>query len=264
MREFAGMSNFEVWYARAGVKELQTQVADRLDAVGRKRLSRGLAKVRTRDNVRDFGKLTVTVDSERQITAAPPLVVPVRDLFPGAVEQDRLRHQIWELLRGYRRSLESDRRVLVEQFRAVDLARKVVGVGSVGTRCWIVLMLGRDEQDPLFLQVEQAGPSVLEGFAGASEYGNARQRVVAGQRLVQAASDIFLGWQRLTGFDGQQRDFYVRQLRDWKGSVEVDAMVPNGMRVYGELCGWTLARARARSGDRIAIAAGRVTGEGGV
>jgi uncharacterized protein (DUF2252 family) len=261
LREFAGMSNLEVWYARADVQELQTQAADRLDAVGRKRLSRGLAKARTRDSVREFGKLTATVEGERQITAAPPLVVPVRDLFPGAVEQDKLRDQIWELLRGYRRSLESDRRVLVEQFRAVDLARKVVGVGSVGTRCWIVLMLGRDEHDPLFLQVKEAGPSVLEGFAGASEYGNAGQRVVAGQRLVQAASDIFLGWQRLTGFDGQQRDFYVRQLRDWKGSVEVEAMVPNGMQVYGELCGWTLARAHARSGDRIAIAAYLGAGE---
>ena len=136
------------------------------------------------------------------------------------------------------------------------MARKVVGVGSVGTRCWIVLMLGRDESDPLFLQVKEAEQSVLAAFVGASKYANQGQRVVAGQRLMQASSDIFLGWQRIeAGLDGQQRDFYVRQLRDWKFSVDIETMVPRGMRMYGELCGWTLARAHARSGDRIAIAA---------
>ena len=136
------------------------------------------------------------------------------------------------------------------------MARKVVGVGSVGTRCWIVLMLGRDESDPLFLQVKEAEASVLSRFVGASKYTNMGQRVVAGQRLMQASSDIFLGWQRAeAGLDGQQRDFYVRQLRDWKFSMPIETMVPRGMRIYGELCGWTLARAHARSGDRIAIAA---------
>ena len=160
------------------------------------------------------------------------------------------------LIATYRRTLETDRRFLLEQFRFADLARKVVGVGSVGTRCWIVLMLGRDDADPLFLQVKEAEASVLSRFVGASKYANQGQRVVAGQRLMQAASDIFLGWQRVgAGLDGRQRDFYVRQLRDWKFSVDIETMVPRGLRMYGEVCGWTLARAHARSGDRIAIAA---------
>ena len=161
-----------------------------------------------------------------------------------------------KLIRGYRRTLETDRRHLLEQFRFVDLARKVVGVGSVGTRAWIALFLGTDEQDPLFLQVKEAQPSVLEQFVGKSEYSNCGQRVVAGQRLMQATSDIFLGWQHVApGLDGQERDFYVRQLKDWKGSFAFEAAVPAGAAAYGKACGWTLARAHARSGDRVAIAA---------
>jgi uncharacterized protein (DUF2252 family) len=164
--------------------------------------------------------------------------------------------QIKGLIAGYRRTLETDRRYLLEQYGYADMARKVVGVGSVGTRCWIILMLGRDESDPLFLQVKEAEASVLSRFCGASKYANMGQRVVAGQRLMQASSDIFLGWQRAeAGLDGQQRDFYVRQLRDWKYSIAIEDLPPRGMRAYGELCGWTLARAHARSGDRIAIAA---------
>ena len=164
--------------------------------------------------------------------------------------------EITDLLTKYRRTLETDRRFLLDEFEFADMARKVVGVGSVGTRCWIILLLGRDTDDPLFLQVKEAQESVLSHFAGASKYTNQGQRVVAGQRLMQATSDIFLGWQRVeAGLDGQQRDFYVRQLRDWKFSIDVQAMVPYGMQLYGELCGWTLARAHARSGDRIAIAA---------
>jgi uncharacterized protein (DUF2252 family) len=156
----------------------------------------------------------------------------------------------------YRRTLETDRRHLIERYEFVHLARKVVGVGSVGTRCWIALMLGRDGSDPLFLQVKEAEESVLSRYLGASEFTNMGQRVVAGQRLMQASSDIFLGWHRVpAGLDGRQRDFYVRQLRDWKFSIDIDAMVPGGMRMYGALCGWTLARAHARSGDAIAIAA---------
>ena len=159
-------------------------------------------------------------------------------------------------LREYRRTLEIDRRRLLERYEFVDLARKVVGVGSVGTRAWIALLLGRDERDPLFLQIKEAQPSVLEEFAGRSDYRNAGHRVVSGQRLMQAASDIFLGWLRVTeGLDGRRRDFYVRQLRDWKGSAEIEAMVPKGMGIYAEMCGWTLARAHARSGDPVAIAA---------
>ncbi len=164
--------------------------------------------------------------------------------------------QLLDLIAKYRRTLETDRRFLLEQFEFADMARKVVGVGSVGTRCWIVLLLGRDESDPLFLQVKEAQTSVLSRFVGASKYTNQGQRVVAGQRLMQAASDIFLGWDRTeVGLDGQQRDFYVRQLRDWKYSIPIETLEPRGMRIYGEACGWTLARAHARSGDRIAIAA---------
>jgi uncharacterized protein (DUF2252 family) len=160
------------------------------------------------------------------------------------------------LISKYRRTLETDRRYLLEQYQFVDVARKVVGVGSVGTRCWIVLMLGRDDADPLFLQVKEAEASVLSRFVGASKYANQGQRVVAGQRLMQASSDIFLGWQHIeAGLDNQPRDFYLRQLRDWKFSLDIETLIPGGMRMYGEVCGWTLARAHARSGDRIAIAA---------
>ena len=177
-------------------------------------------------------------------------------LLPGEADRAAFTAQLRSLIGQYRRTLETDRRYLLEQFEPCDMARKVVGVGSVGTRCWIVLFLGRDTADPLFLQVKEAERSVLSRFVGASKYANQGQRVVAGQRLMQAASDIFLGWQRTeAGLDGKARDFYVRQLRDWKFSLDVATMVPAGMRAYGEVCGWTLARAHARSGDRIAIAA---------
>jgi uncharacterized protein (DUF2252 family) len=166
-----------------------------------------------------------------------------------------VRAQLTDLIAKYRRTLETDRRYLLEQFEFCDMAHKVVGVGSVGMRCWIILMLGRDDSDPLLLQAKEAQPSVLSRFAGASRYTNQGQRVVAGQRLMQATSDIFLGWQRVEGgLDGGTRDFYIRQLRDWKFSLDIESMIPRGMRMYGELCGWTLARAHARSGDRIAIA----------
>ena len=160
-----------------------------------------------------------------------------------------------ELLRQYRHSLELDRRALLEEFQLRDLARKVVGVGSVGTRAWIALLMGRDSEDPLFLQIKEAEASVLEGFLSHSEFANHGQRVVVGQRRMQAASDIFLGWlHQPSGLDGNARDFYVRQLKDWKGSAVVEQMIPQGMNAYGRLCGWILARAHARSGDRIAIA----------
>ena len=191
-----------------------------------------------------------------RIITDPPLLVPVADLLPRQMDQEAFEAQIKDLIAKYRRTLETDRRYLLEQYEFADMARKVVGVGSVGTRCWIVLMLGRDESDPLFLQIKEAEASVLSRFVGASKYTNMGQRVVAGQRLMQASSDIFLGWQRIeAGLDGKQRDFYVRQLRDWKYSIAIEALIPRGMRIYGELCGWSLARAHARSGDRIAIAA---------
>ena len=215
-----------------------------------------MAKARTRDSMQEVAKLTHLVDGRPRIIADPPLIVPITDLLPKQMDQEAFEAQIKDLLAKYRRTLETDRRFLLEQFEFADMARKVVGVGSVGTRCWIILMLGRDESDPLFLQVKEAEASVLSRFAGASKYANQGQRVVAGQRLMQASSDIFLGWQRAeAGLDGQQRDFYVRQLRDWKYSIAIEDLMPRGMRIYGELCGWTLARAHARSGDRIAIAA---------
>jgi uncharacterized protein (DUF2252 family) len=200
-----------------------------------------------------FAKLTHEVDGRRRIIADPPLITPIEDVVAsstGGTGEEELRG----LIRSYRRTLETDRRVLLEGFEYLHAARKVVGVGSVGTRAWILLLQGRDAGDPLFLQAKEAQESVLERFVGKSRYSSCGQRVVAGQRLMQAASDIFLGWQSATGTDGQSRDFYVRQLRDWKGSADIDNMAANGMEVYARICGATLARAHARSGDRIAIA----------
>jgi uncharacterized protein (DUF2252 family) len=236
--------------------DLRQQFASQLKARQRKAVDKGLTKARTRDSMQEVAKLTHVVDGRPRIISDPPLLVPIDELVPGQSDRKALVSQLTDLVARYRRTLETDRRYLLEQFEFADMARKVVGVGSVGTRCWIVLMLGRDESDPLFLQVKEAEASVLSRFVGASRFANQGQRVVAGQRLMQASSDIFLGWQRIdAGLDGQPRDFYVRQLRDWKLSLDIETMVPRGMRMYGRLCGWTLARAHARSGDRIAIAA---------
>jgi hypothetical protein len=181
-----------------------------------------------------------------------PRPVQVEELFPQ-LESDALRESFHGLVRGYRRSLQTDRRHLLEEFQFVQIARKVVGVGSVGTRAWILLLVGRGNDDPLFLQAKEAEASVLEEFVGKSAYANHGERVVAGQHLMQAASDIFLGWQQVEGPDGVNRDFYVRQLRDWKGSFEVDESIPPGLTKYVGVCAQALARAHARSGDRIAI-----------
>jgi uncharacterized protein (DUF2252 family) len=256
MRVFAGMANLDVWYARADMDQLQAQFQSQLKARQRKAVTKGMSKARTRDSLQELSKLTHLVDGRPRIVADAPLIVPIDDLLPRQTDRKAFEAQITDLIAGYRRTLETDRRYLLDEFAFADMARKVVGVGSVGTRCWIVLMLGRDASDPLFLQVKEAEASVLSRFVGASKYHNQGQRVVAGQRLMQASSDIFLGWQRIeAGLDGQPRDFYVRQLRDWKFSVDIETMVPSGLRMYGELCGWALARAHACSGDRIAIAA---------
>jgi uncharacterized protein (DUF2252 family) len=212
-----------------------------------------MAKARTRDSMQAYEKLTHMVNGKPRIISDPPLIVPVEDIVSDRTEEEML-EAFHQLLRGYRRTLEPDRRKLVEQYRYVHLARKVVGVGSVGTRAWIMLLLGHDDNDPLLLQAKEAQRSVLEPFTGKSEYKNSGQRVVVGQRLMQAASDIFLGWQHVAGYDGVERDFYIRQLRDWKFSLDVGAMDPRGMAAYGRACGWTLARAHARSADRVAIA----------
>jgi uncharacterized protein (DUF2252 family) len=255
MRAFADMTNLEVWYAHADLEQLRQQAGGQLKARQRKAVDKGLAKARTRDSMQEVGKLTHLVDGRPRIISDPPLIVPIDELITDERDRKRFEGLTSDLVTGYRRTLETDRRYLLEQFEFCDMAHKVVGVGSVGTRCWIVLMLGRDTSDPLFLQVKEAQESVLCRYVGASKYANQGQRVVAGQRLMQASSDIFLGWQRITaGLDNQTRDFYVRQLRDWKFSLDYGAMVPRGMRLYGQLCGWTLARAHARSGDRIAIA----------
>jgi uncharacterized protein (DUF2252 family) len=255
MHDFAGMSQLDIWYAHADIDQLRVQMEAKLDARQRKLVAKGAAKARTRDSMQELAKLTTMVDGQPRIISDAPLLVPIEDLLDGP-RRTALESEVHSILSKYRRTLETDRRHLMEQYEFVHLARKVVGVGSVGTRCWIVLMLGRDGSDPLFLQVKEAEESVLSRFLGTSEFTNMGHRVVAGQRLMQASSDIFLGWHRVAaGLDGKQRDFYVRQLRDWKFSIDIDAMVPGGMRIYGELCGWTLARAHARSGDAIAIAA---------
>jgi uncharacterized protein (DUF2252 family) len=256
MRSFATMSNLDVWYAHIDTEALEAQFQLRLNKRQRKLVGKGLAKARTRDSMQEVAKLTHLVDGRPRIIGDPPLLVPIEDLTAGSEDLPGLEKQLPDLLAQYRRTLRSDRRYLLDQYEIAHVARKVVGVGSVGTRCWIVLMLGRDLSDPLLLQVKEAEKSVLERFTEPSRYAHQGERVIAGQRLMQASSDIFLGWQRTdAGLDGRSRDFYVRQLRDWKFSVDIEAMVPSGMRLYGKACGWTLARAHARSGDRIAIAA---------
>src|SRR3954451_24300014 len=257
--QFAGMRALEVWYARADLEALNGMVGNRLSKRSRKRLGKAVGKARGNDGLRAFNKLTVRAHGEARIMADPPLLVPIADLVPGAGRQE-IEQEIEGLLDGYRRTLGSDRRELLDQYRFVDLARKVVGVGSVGTRCWIALLQGRDGKDPLLLQIKEAQASVLKSevpkeMRQRSMSANEGERVVSGQRLMQAASDIFLGWQRVVGIDGQRRDFYVRQLRDMKGSAVVEEMVPDGMRLYGEACAWTLARAHARTCDAIAISA---------
>ena len=254
MRGFADMGTLDVWYARVHVDELLER-ATRLGTQDQvKRFEKNMAKARTKDSLKAFRKLTQVVDGSPRIASDPPLVVPVEELL-APDEHRRLEDFISEILRSYRRTLTGDRRRLLERFEYVHLARKVVGVGSVGTRAWIMLLLGRDADDPLFLQFKEAEASVLEPFLGKSVFDNHGQRVVEGQRLMQAASDILLGWIRATGIDGQKRDFYIRQLWDQKGSALVEVMDAKELAIYAELCGRTLAKAHARSGDAIAIAA---------
>ncbi|MGD0391611.1 MAG: DUF2252 domain-containing protein [Acidimicrobiales bacterium] len=262
----AGMSTLDVWYSRIDVVSLLADLEATAGSTGSRadkrmatRTARIMTKARTRDSLQALDRLTKVVDGRRRFISDPPLIVPIEELFPQ-LESDAIRDLLLQLLRSYRHSLQTDRRHLLEQFQFVQVARKVVGVGSVGTRAWVVLLVGRDNDDPLILQAKEAEASVLEEFVGKSGYASHGQRVVAGQHLMQAASDIFLGYQQATGPDGVDRDYYLRQLRDWKGSFEVEGAIPAGLTKYAEVCAQALARAHARSGDRIAIAAYLGTG----
>ena len=254
MREFAAQTFLDVWYAHL---DIEPAIAEFRSQVKAKRFKTGeklLAKAHTADSMKALGKLTAVVDGQRRIISDPPMIVPIEEVF-ASVQADAIYELLRTVLGKYRRTLQSDRRHLLEQFTMVQVARKVVGVGSVGTRAWVVLMEAGDGIEPLFLQAKEAQPSVLAAYCGRSKYNNEGERVVAGQHLMQAQSDIFLGWTRATGADGGARDFYVRQLRDWKFSVPIEQMLPEGMTVYAGLCGWTLARGHACSGDRVALAA---------
>jgi uncharacterized protein (DUF2252 family) len=252
MRRLAAMRDIDVWYTRLGVEELE-RLRDQVSAKRARTMDKTLAKAERKNSLRAFSKLTRRDGGSLRIVNDPPLIVPVEDLVDDDTEA--IEEKLVELINQYRSTLSGDIRLLADRYRYVHAAHKVVGVGSVGTRCWIVLLLGRDSDDPLFLQVKEAGRSVLEPYAAPSRFKNQGRRVVEGQRVMQAASDLFLGWLRAEGIDGRQRDFYVRQLWDGKASAEIDRMNAATLTIYARLCSWTLARAHARSGDRIAIAA---------
>jgi uncharacterized protein (DUF2252 family) len=252
MRGFASMRNLEVWYARLDVEAVLSEVEEG-DPKELKKVRKGIVKARSKDSLRALAKLTETVDGELRFRSEPPLLVPGEEVAEAAGAGDP-RPLVEKVIESYRESLPPDREHLLDGYRFRQIARKVVGVGSVGTRAWVVLLTGADDGDPLFLQAKEAEASVLEPYAGASRYRNHGRRVVEGQRLMQAASDIFLGWCPAAGLEGQ-RDFYVRQLWDWKRSAEVERLTPRGLELYARMCGWTLARAHARSGDRVEIAA---------
>jgi uncharacterized protein (DUF2252 family) len=251
MRGFAEMRDLEVWYARLDIAQISTWLEAKARRHELRVWRKGIAKAEHKDSLRALAKLTEEVDGQIRIRSDPPLILPVDELAPGSVDTGSL---LKDLLAAYRETLDHHRRHLAARYEYVHAARKVVGVGSVGTRAWVVLLTGRDGSDPLFLQAKEADESVLEEFAGRSSFSHHGQRVVEGQRLMQAAGDIFLGWVTGPGVDGKQHDFYVRQLWDGKASVDVEALDAEEMKRYGAMCGWTLARAHARSGDRIAIA----------
>jgi uncharacterized protein (DUF2252 family) len=259
MREFAGMRTLDIWYAQDDADGLRHLLASSMDKQARRRTAEATARARTRTHLQAFAKLTRVTAEGRRIAPDPPLITPLRDLLPTAAPEDGQEGgqelELRTVLEGYARTLPSERRHLLRHYRLVDLARKVVGVGSVGTRCWILLLLGRDDDDPLLLQAKEAEESVLAAHTGGERYDNQGHRVVAGQRLIQTAGDIFLGWTHAVGLDGRGRDFYVRQLRDWKGIARPDTMSPDLLCLFARLCGASLARAHARSGDPVAIAA---------
>jgi uncharacterized protein (DUF2252 family) len=254
MHQFAGMRSIDVWYTRLDVAGILERWNKEVGASKRKRIETAVAKAHAKDSVRAFAKLTHDVDGEPRIISNPPLIVPIEDLMGGR-DRQRVMDSLNDVYARYRKSLPPDRRRLLDLYRPVQIAHKVVGVGSVGTRAWIVLLVGQDPDDPLFLQMKEAGASVLEPGAGASGFASGGQRVVEGQRLMQAAGDILLGWTESEDEpDGARRGYYVRQLWDEKGSIDIQGMSARGYDAYAEVCGWTLARAHARSGNRAAIA----------
>ena len=254
MRAFAEQPFLAVWYAHLDVEDAIAQFRSQMKKKRVKATEKMVAKAHTQDSTKALRKLTTQVNGQRRIISDPPLIEPVEEVFPD-VRVSALYELLREVLGKYQRTLQSDRKHLLEEFTLVQLARKVVGVGSVGTRCWIALMDAGDGTEPLFLQPKEAQASALAAYCGRSSYASHGERVVAGQLLMQAESDIFLGWTHVTGPDGVDRDYYVRQLKDWKFSFPVEQMIPSGMTVYAQMCGWSLARAHARSGDRIALAA---------
>jgi len=254
MREFAGMRDLEVWYSRLDAATLVARWGDQAGRKVTEAFERRMAKAQSKDHLAALAKLTVEHDGQLRFVNDPPLMVPAEDVFTD-LQSNRTLRNLFDALSNYRQTLSVDRQRLLERYEFVDLARKVVGVGSVGTRCWVALFTGRDHGDPLFLQIKEAEAAVGEPFLAKSQFPNQGQRVVEGQRVMQGAGDIFLGWDRFEGDDGIARDFYMRQLWDWKASAAVDQMSPDVLGIYAQMCGWTLARAHARSGDAIALGA---------
>ena len=255
LRSFADMGQLPLWYTRLDTNTVVARWGAELGGEVVKQMQRNVEKSKSKDNLRAMAKLVHQVDGAPRFASDPPLLVPIGELasFEEAEHVEQLLHDAY---RGYLDSLLADRRHLLESYRVADVARKVVGVGSVGTRAWVALLIGRDVSDPIFLQVKEAEASVLERYAGKSGFATHGQRVIEGQRLMQGQSDILLGWHRIRkGVDGRPHDYYFRQLWDWKASVDVESMSPQTLRIYGEVCGWTLARGHARSGDAIAISA---------
>ena len=279
MAGFARMPTMDVWYAhyeeaqlmkviegavagtakdekkakKAGEKKKERKESkqDKQLKAAAKQAQKNIAKAHTRDSLQALSKLCEQVNGQNRIVSQPPVVVPGRDLAATyGLHEEEILPALHDQFHRYRATLQDDRRKLLERFQIVDAARKVVGVGSVGTRAFIILLQGRDGQDPLFLQVKEATASVLEAHLPKSRYRQHGQRVVEGQRMMQAASDIFLGWTK--GLDAS-RHFYWRQLRDMKGSALVETMAPVTLSFYAQICGWTLARAHARSGDPVAM-----------
>jgi uncharacterized protein (DUF2252 family) len=252
IRGFAGMSHLDVWYERINASELVARFGGRLGNKGRILFAKPFVKARRKDHLRAVSKLTEEVDGQPRFRSVPPLLVRFRDLHDPTDPREEADY-VRALLEQYLTSLDEDRRYLFSTYRFVDMARKVVGVGSVGTRAWVLLFAGRNGSDALVLQMKEAQDSVLEPYLGASEFEHHGERVVRGQRMDQAVADVFLGWQRSPGLDGKDHDFYIRQLWDWKASVDLSTMRYSGLQAYSRACGWSLARAHARSGDRLAI-----------